>query len=84
MNNKSKHSAMRYIIVSVLVLLLVVLLWVVIYRNQNKPVEVSYDKMISQIENNEVTGIYVNGGYTVYYTTDSDLSKFNKNPSTYA
>ena len=84
MNNKNKHLAMRYIIVSVLVLLLVVILWLLIYRNQNKPQEVSYDTLISQISNGEVTGIYVSGGYTVYYTTEANLEKFNKNPATYA
>ena len=88
MNNKNKHLAMRYIIVSVLVLLLVVILWLVIYRNQNKPQEVSYDTLISQISNGEVTGIYVSGGYTIYYTNvdknSTDYQKFAKNPATYA
>ena len=88
MNNKNKHLAMRYIIVSVLILLLVVILWLVIYRNQNKPQEVSYDTLISQISNKEVTGVYVAGGYTIYYTnvdkTSTDYTKFTKNPSTYA
>ena len=84
MNNKNKRSALRYIIISVVAILLIVVLWMVIYRNQNKPQEVSYDTMISQIKNGEVTGIYVSGGYTVYYTTEADLTKFNKNPATYA
>ena len=79
MNNKNKRSALRYIIISVVAILLIVVLWMVIYRNQNKPQEVSYDTMISQIKNGEVTGIYVSGGYTVYYTTEADLTKFNKN-----
>ena len=84
MDNKNKRSVLKYIIVTAIAILLIVLLWMVIYRNQNKPQEVSYDTMISQIKNGEVTGIYVQGGYTVYYTTDADLTKFNKNPTTYA
>ncbi len=88
MNNKNKHLAMRYIIVSVMIVLLVVILWLVIYRNQNKPQEVSYDTLISQISNKEVTGVYVAGGYTIYYTNvgkdTTDFTKFTKNPSTYA
>ena len=84
MNNKNKRSALRYIIISVVAILMIVLLWVVVYKNQNKPQEVSYDTMINQIKNGEVTGIYVSGGYTVYYTTEADLTKFNKNPATYA
>ncbi|MCR4875388.1 MAG: ATP-dependent zinc metalloprotease FtsH [Clostridia bacterium] len=79
---------MRYIIVSVMIVLLVVILWLVIYRNQNKPQEVSYDTLISQISNKEVTGVYVAGGYTIYYTNvgkdTTDFTKFTKNPSTYA
>ena len=84
MDNKNKRSVLKYIIVTAIAILLIVLLWMVIYRNQNKPQEVSYDTMMSQIKNGEVTGIYVQGGYTVYYTTDADLTKFNKNPTTYA
>ena len=84
MDNKNKRSVLKYIIVTAIAILLIVLLWMVIYRNQNKPQEVSYDTMISQIKNGEVTGIYVQGGYTVYYTTDADLTKFDKNPTTYA
>ena len=84
MDNKNKRSVLKYIIVTVITILLIVLLWMVIYRNQNKPQEVSYDTMITQIRAGEVTSIYVQGGYTVYYTTEKDLTKFNKNPTTYA
>ena len=84
MNNKNKRAAMRYIIISIVAILLIVMLWLIIYRQQNKPVEVSYDTMMKQIQEGQVTGIYVSGGYTVYYTTESDLTKFNKNPATYA
>ncbi len=84
MDNKNKRSVLKYIIVTIITILLIVLLWMVIYRNQNKPQEVTYDTMIAQIKAGQVTGIYVQGGYTVYYTTEQDLSKFNKNPTTYA
>ncbi len=84
MNNKNKRAALRYIIISLVAIVLIVMLWLIIYRNQNKPQEVSFDTMISQIKNGEVTGVYVSGGYTVYYTTDADLTKFNKNPAQYA
>ena len=84
MDNKKRNSALRYIIISVVAILLIIILWMVVYRTQNKPTEVSYDKMISQVQNGEVTGIYVEGGYTLYYTTDADLTKFNKSPTTYS
>jgi len=84
MNNKNKRAALRYIIISIVAILLIVMLWLIIYRQQNKPVEVSYDAMMKQIQEGQVTGIYVSGGYTVYYTTDADLTKFNKNPASYA
>ena len=79
-----KNSALRYILIVVAVVLLIVILWSVIYKNMNKPQEVSYDTMMTQISKGEAKAVYVSGGYTVYYTTSNDQTKFNKSPSSYA
>ena len=84
MNNKNKGAALRYIIVSIVAILLIVVLWFVIYKAQHKPQAQSYNTMMEQVQTNQVTAIYVEGGYTVYYTTSKDTKNFDKNPATYA
>jgi cell division protease FtsH len=82
---KNRNSnVLRYIIISIAVVLIIALLWSVLYSKNNGPKEVDYNYMMDQIKNGEVTAIYVEGGYTVYYTTAADTTKFNKKPTSYA
>ena len=84
---KNKNAALRYILIAISAILIIVLLWVLIYGRQSKPQKESYSDLISRIENSEVSNIYVEGGYTVYYTTkrgESDVKAFKANPTSKA
>ena len=84
MTKNRNSNVLRYIIISIAVVLIIALLWSVLYSKNNGPKEVDYNYMMDQIKNGEVTAIYVEGGYTVYYTTAADTTKFNKKPTSYA
>ncbi len=84
MTKNRNSNVLRYIIISIAVVLIIALLWSVLYSKNNGPKEVDYNYMMDQIKNGEVTAIYVEGGYTVYYTTEADTTKFNKKPTSYA
>ena len=84
---KNKNAVLRYVLIAVSMILVIVLLWVLIYGRQSKPQKESYSDLISRIENGEISNVYVEGGYTVYYTRktgDSDVKAFKSSPTSKA